>query len=277
MTYIIVIVCIGMLVSIYYISADITDKVFIVITVKLCDIGRRTTASVLIVMGRFACMPFACMLVFGHIISARILVTFSITVAIKVLCKVRRSHTTAGIIPTMTYIIVIVCIGMLVFGHNVSASITDIVTIFIIMRYSSMVVGASARIVFKMSRFASGNICDSMLMTAIITNAIIVFVNVVKAFLRFKSADNIACYYYVLIGHCKNVFPIVGIGVSLSALYTVSIEFKVRIHNGARTEHYSVARLSPFRCIAVHQKSFRFTVRIAYGMSSENLARCKTA
>ena len=103
MTYIIVIVCIGMLVSIYYIFADVTDKVFIVITVKLCDIGRRTTASVLIVMGRFACMPFAC---------------------------------------------------MLMFGHDVSASITDIVTIFIIMRYSSVIVGTSARIVFKMPRCA---------------------------------------------------------------------------------------------------------------------------
>ena len=53
-----------MLVFGHNVSADITDKVFIVITVKLCDIGRRTTASVLIVMGRFACMPFACMLVF---------------------------------------------------------------------------------------------------------------------------------------------------------------------------------------------------------------------
>ena len=73
------------------------------------------------------------MLVFGHNISARILVTFSITVTIKVLCKVGRSHATAGIRPAVTYIIVIVFIGMRVFGHNVSTSITNAITVIIVM------------------------------------------------------------------------------------------------------------------------------------------------
>lgn len=62
---------------------------------------------------------------------ASTLVAFSITVAIKVLCKVRRSHATAGIRPTITYINVIVFIGMLVFVHIITIIITKKIPIYI--------------------------------------------------------------------------------------------------------------------------------------------------